>query len=67
MPATRNIGVSRPLCQYEKLSIAFDLAAMKMPKNAHPIPDSPAMKGTSSIPQLGSRPNTIATIIGTQP
>src|SRR5215208_415759 len=67
VPATRNMGVSRPLCQYEKLSIALDLAAMKMPKNAQPRPESPAMNGTSSIPQLGSRPNTTATSIGTQP
>ena len=67
MPATRNIGVSSPLCQYEKLSIAFDFAAMKMPKNAQPRPDSPAMNGTSSIPQLGSRPKPTATSIGTQP
>ena len=67
VPASRNIGVSRPLCQYEKLSIAFDLPAMKMPKAAQPKPDSAAMRGTSSIPQLGSSPKTIAISIGTQP
>ena len=67
MPATRNIGVSRPLCQYEKLSIAFALAAMKMPKQAQPNPASAAIGGTSSMPQLGFRPNATATSIGTHP
>ena len=38
-----------------------------MPKDAQPNPPSAAMNGTSSIPQLGSSPNTIATSIGTQP
>src|ERR687889_443203 len=45
----------------------FALAAMKMPKPAQPKPASAAMNGTSSMPQLGSRPNTTATSIGTQP
>jgi hypothetical protein len=67
VPATRNIGVSRPLCQYEKLSIDFDLAAMKMPNTAQPKPHMAAISGTSSMPQLGSSPKIMATIIGTQP
>jgi hypothetical protein len=67
VPATRNIGVKSPLCQYEKLSILSALAAMKIPKHAHPKPARPAIAGTSSMPQLGSRPKTTATSIGTQP
>src|SRR4051794_640786 len=30
-PGHEDIGVSRPLCQYEKLSIDFERAAMKIP------------------------------------
>ena len=40
---------------------------MKIPKHAQPKPASAAMNGTSSMPQLGSRPKHIATSIGTQP
>ena len=67
VPATRNIGVRRPLCQYEKLSIFSDLAAMKIPKEAQPNPAIAAISGTSSIPQLGLSPKIIATSIGTVP
>src|SRR5204863_6452922 len=67
VPATRNMGVSRPLGQYEKLSILSDLAAMKMPKQAHPNPARAAIPGTSSMPQLGFSPKTTATSIGTHP
>jgi hypothetical protein len=40
---------------------------MKMPKHAQPKPASAAISGTRNIPQLGSRPKTIATSIGTHP
>ncbi len=59
--------MSSPLCQYEKLSIAFALAAMKIPKHAQPSPARAAIPGTSSMPQLGSSPKATATSIGTQP
>src|SRR5262245_49051491 len=42
-------------------------AAIVMPNPAQPKPAIAAMKGTASIPQLGSRPNTIATRSGAQP
>src|SRR5687767_977102 len=67
VPATRNIGVISPLIQYEKLSIDFDRPAIMMPNDAQPKPASAAMNGTSSIPQLGSSPKTIATSNGTHP
>src|SRR3954454_15727172 len=38
-----------------------------MPNDAQPKPPIAPMNGTSSIPQLGSRPNAIATSIGTHP
>src|SRR6266550_9272481 len=38
-----------------------------IPKFAQPRPVSQPMKGTVSIPQTGSSPKKIATIIGTQP
>src|SRR5919206_4703931 len=38
-----------------------------MPKHAHPKPAVNPIMGTANIPQLGSRPNTIATSIGEQP
>ena len=38
-----------------------------MPKHAQPKPAVKAMKGTASIPQLGSSPNTIATSMGEHP
>ena len=38
-----------------------------MPKLAQPKPAIKPMNGTSSIPQLGSSPNSIATSIGAQP
>ena len=40
---------------------------MKMPKQAQPKPVRTPMNGTSSMPQLGSSPNTIATSSGAQP
>ena len=50
-----------------RAQILSDFAAMKMPEKAHPNPDSAAISGTSSMPQLGFSPNTTATSIGTHP
>ena len=47
--------------------MALGRAAMKMPNDAQPKPARAAMNGTSSMPQLGSRPKRMATSIGTQP
>src|SRR6184192_2289518 len=38
-----------------------------MPKHAQPKPARNPINGTVSIPHAGSRPNAIATSIGTQP
>src|SRR5687768_11603053 len=38
-----------------------------MPKHAQPKPATHAIEGTASMPHEGSRPNPIATSIGTQP
>jgi hypothetical protein len=42
-------------------------AAISTPKHAQPRPVSAPMRGTSSIPQEGSSPNSIATISGAHP
>lgn len=45
----------------------FASAAIRIPAAAQPNAASAAISGTSSIPQLGCDPNTIATSMGTQP
>src|SRR5690349_24327590 len=45
----------------------FITAEISVPNDAQPYPAMNAMKGTSSMPQAGSSPKNIATIIGKQP
>jgi hypothetical protein len=51
------------------LKFSNDLAkpAIMIPKQAQPRPETKAIPGTASMPQAGSSPKKIATIIGTHP
>src|ERR1700687_1614966 len=67
VPATSTTGVTIVLVTYEKWLIDLSTADPSTPNAAQPKPVTKPISGTVSIPQLGSRPNIIATTNGTDP